>query len=203
MSFEINLRFSEKEAASLESGAVRQPGWFRCVVHDVTEEEEKGFWLVHYRVTDGPWTGSEIKDRLFNPDLAADTDKAKSAIKRIGLVLKRLGVWDGAPGNKSVSLIDCIGRPCWLKLSERSYKGKDGEQVKTVDVEWAGVYPLDDKRVPEEVRNPGAAPASGGSARASARRQATQPSPDTALGRNYVPPPPPPDRPAQPDYSDL
>lgn len=184
MGFELEFDYTEEDAQNLESGTVRQPGWFQAAVHDVSEEDEKGFWEIHYRVTAGPFRGSTIKDRLWKPEHAADTEKAASAEKRIKLVLKRLGVLNETFGRKRISLADCIGKECWLKLSERSYKTSDGRPATAVNVEWAGIYPLDDERVPAEVRNPGSARGTG------ARRTAGV----------IVPPPPPPPK---PDYSDL
>lgn len=173
MGFDLNMTFGANDAQAVEAGTVRQPGWFQAQVYDLTDEDEKGYWEIHYRVTAGAWSGSTIKDRIWKPEHAADTEKAETATKRLKLVLKRLGVWDGSPGQKQISLADCIGKECWLKLGERSYKGKDGQMVKSVDVEWAGIYPLDDERVPAEARNPGSAPST--SARASARKPAAAP----------------------------
>ena len=192
MGFDLDLSFAPDDAQALEAGNVRQPGWYRAIVHDVTEEHDKGFWELHYRVTAGPWAGSTIKDKLWKPENAADTAKAETSTKRIKLVLKRLGVWDGVPGQRKISLADAIGKECWLKLGERTYKGQDGQPAKSVDVEWAGIYPIDDERVPPEVRNPG----SGGghsSARASARKPAAP----------HTPTPPLPPAKPMPDYSDL
>lgn len=189
MGFELDLNFDAGEAQALEAGGVHQPGWYRCTVHDVADEAEKGFWEFHYRVTAGPWAGGTIKDRLWKPESAADTEKAQTSTNRVKLVFKRLGVWDGTPGRKELSLADCIGKECWLKLSERSYKTSDGRPATAVNVEWSGIYPLDDERVPAEVRNPGSAGST--SARGTGARR---------TAGVIVPPPPPKPK---PDYSDL
>lgn len=198
MGFKLDLEFKAEDAQTLESGTVRIPGWYRAVLQEITEEEEKGYWDIQYRVTAGPWAGSTIHDKLWKPENAADTEKAEGSRKRIKLVLKRLGVWDGQPTAREFDLAECIDRECWLKLGERSYKGKDGAMAKSVDVEWAGIYPLDDERVPAEVRNPGSP---GGVAKAG-RKTATAARPEASNGKAYTPPPVPAAKP-KPDYSDL
>lgn len=188
MGFDLDLSFSEQDNQALEAGTVRQPGWYRAVVQDITEEAEKGYWEFIYQVTDGAWTGSVIKDKVWKPESAADTEKAEMSLKRIKLILKRLGVWDGNAVSKKFSLADCIGRECWLKMSERFYQDKKtSSMVKTTDVEWAGVYGIDHEKVPVEVRNPGSAPNT--SARASSARKSATSAPAAPVKK--------------PDYSDL
>lgn len=190
MGFELDLTFTPEDNQVLEAGTVRQPGWYRAILQNIAEEPDKGFWEFIYHVTAGPWSGSTIKDQVWKPEQSADTDKAETATKRIKLILKRLGVWDGNPVSKPFDLVECVGRECFVKLVDDSYTSKKtGLLVKTVKVEWAGVYGLDHEKVPEEIRNPGSAGST--SARGTGARR---------TAGVIVPPPPPKPK---PDYSDL
>jgi hypothetical protein len=200
MGFEIDLDFTGQDLDQLEAGTVSTPGWYRCVVADVADEvNEKNSWNIHYRVTDGPYTNGVIYDRLYDPTMAEDAAKGETSKKRLGIIAKRLGIWDGKDPKPRINLVDAVGKECWIRIVERTFKAKDGTMQKATNVGFADVYPLTDERVPIEIRNPGAAPATSAKA---ARKAPVTASASAANGKAYTPPPVPPARP-KPDYSDL
>jgi hypothetical protein len=104
---------------------------------------------------DGPYRKSLIYDRLFDPSSASDPDKALAMRKRIAIYAKRLGLLSSDAFGKRVPInwTVAIGRECVLKTKERSYTDPEtGEKKITIGVEFAGIYAIDDERVPEEVR---------------------------------------------------
>ena len=154
MNLEVELDLSDMSEEDVERSGRVPPGWYRTVVDDVSENDISGAVSVSYKVSAGPWKGAVIFDYLTDPESAADDDKAKKAKQRLAMFCKRLGLIkkDDFGHAVSVSLTEAIGKECYVKASLNKYKDNQGQDKENIRPDFAGIFALDDERVPKDVR---------------------------------------------------
>lgn len=133
----------------VERGGNPPPGWYTARVVDVDENYTNDSIKVCYEIlAPEEFNGRKVYDTLWSPDGADDEDKAKKATHRQLMIAKRLGVLPPEDQRKGgafeVEWAETLGHEAYLRLSERD---------NFLQVEYAGVYSMDDPRVPESVRN--------------------------------------------------
>lgn len=153
--YEEEIDLSDYTPEGVEKVDGIPPGWYRAMVADVSIEDRTGALLVKFEVTDGEHQGAHITERLWDPKKADSPDKAEGSRKRRVLWAKRLGLVTetdfGRPGVR-IPWDAATGKFFAIQIKERKYKDKDGNERIARNVDYAGVYSLDDQRVPEELR---------------------------------------------------
>lgn len=137
------------------------PGWYRATIKVVSIDERSGALLFRFEVMDGEHEGSHISERLWDPKRADSPDKADMSRKRRVLWAKRLGLLAEADFGKPGVVVPwdhAVDRVYAIQVKERKYKDSSGTEKVAYNIDFGGVYSLDDQRVPEELRGePGAA----------------------------------------------
>lgn len=147
------------------------PGWYPCQVTDSYEDHNNaGTLILEFTVTGGPSKGRKITERLFSPANAADEEKAKVALRRLGLFALRLGLVTREASNKQVrpDWSKALGRLCVIKVIKRKGTDKHGNEREFTNLDFAGVFDPSDDRVPEELRTKPAGGSGGGTTGAGA-----------------------------------
>jgi hypothetical protein len=131
------------------------PGWYAAYVDDAFEDPKNpGTWVLKMPVAFGRWAGYPIVMRF--PDLTTVSDEAAAVIK------KKILIWAprleliprGTTGRVSIDWRNAIGKELAIKLANRKYKDKDGNDKEAVEITFDGVYLRHDDRVPLEIRSP-------------------------------------------------
>jgi hypothetical protein len=156
-----------RDADSVEKQGL-PAGWYIAMVDKVRKDEKSSALLVRFVVKAGDHEGAEITERLWGPR-GDDREKDKKAIDRRIMIAKRLGmIPENAWGaNAKVDWEEATGRVCAIQVKKTARKDDAGNVTEYTNVDYGGVYPVDDQRVPEEVRKlavgiEGGAPANGG-----------------------------------------
>lgn len=154
MSLEEEIDFTGYDADKVERGDSLAAGWYKVQVCDVYSDRKNQDAIVfEMQVIEGPDTGTKLFDRLNNPDSAETDNGRRFAAQRKRLFAKRLGLVAEFGAPRPVNWLDAIGREIFVQVKERTYKDRNGEEKTVTGVDYAGVYPLDHDKVPEEVRN--------------------------------------------------
>lgn len=127
----------EKEASAVE------PGWFRAKVSDVYEKD--GNIKLEFTLMDN----RKHTETLWDPSAS---EAAVRLQQRRDVFAVRLGLVprEAAGTAYEFDWTDCIGRDCALEL----VKGKPNDKGQSyVQLSWVGVYPIDDSRVPANLRS--------------------------------------------------
>jgi hypothetical protein len=194
----------------LERGGNPPPGWYRGRVVAVDENFETGALKVTYEIiTPAEFSGRKIFDTLWAPENAKDDEAAKRTLQRQLMVAKRLGVLppeeERQGGSFTVDWGDAEGREAFLRVTQRD---------NYLQPEYAGVFGVDDGRVPAEVRQGHQTPlsvkplavkdekAGSGKARATSQPPAKSPA-GPASTNNNRPRVTTPAKPAAEDWSDV
>lgn len=150
----INWTPDEPIDAAEGGATVREPGWFRCVVEEAGDDiEHEGQTKLKFIVTHGRHRNSVIWVTLTHPDLAASEKAAKAAKSKYAIYLHRLGLWDGVSKEVTADWGDCVGREMVLELEPNHWKDKTtGEERTSYRPTFAGIYHVDDDRIPEAAR---------------------------------------------------
>jgi hypothetical protein len=177
------LDLTNEDADALDKGSQLNPGWYPAVLDNVTSDvRNPGTLVFAFVIAGGAFDGVKTSKRLFDPLHSNDTDSAKKLAQQRITWAKRLGLIDSTASGRKVS-IDwqaAVGQEVAIKVSER--KGQDG--ILRCEVEWAGVFPRTDERVPALIRN-----------------STVQPAAQQTAGTHTAPPHRPP--PAAVDYGSL
>lgn len=157
MSLEWDLDLEGWDEEDLEKGGMlKQPGWYQAVVTDISEDSKTaGVVVFTFEVTHGPHKGSKVFDRLWPPDLAEDADKAEKSRRRAGLYASRLGLLEGRAGEaRKIDWEEALDREVVLQVEVNRYKDKETDQWVTngVKLDYAGVYPPDHPKIPDDIR---------------------------------------------------
>jgi len=155
-----NMDFTDIATEDIESGASVPPGWYRCVVVDVTDNPRlAGVMDFSFKVTHGPHKGAVIEDSLFPPDHAQTVEKSKKLKQRVAMYVTRLGLMskEQLGGNcVELDLTEAVGKPCVIKAVEETYTRKEGGGTGSkIRPAFDGVYGPDDERVPDALRTGG------------------------------------------------
>lgn len=179
MSLEFELDLGGTQESDAELGPVK-PGFYAAVVEDVKPDEKVNEVLIFtYKLTQAPYAGRHVTDRLWHPSLADDADKAKRMTNRYAMYAKRLGLITGSDFGKTVKLdwLDAISKPVVLKIEIRKYKDKEtGDDRETSGVAYSGVYNPDHPDLPAGVRQAGT-PRPADQSGAAAQQQPPKPKP--------------------------
>ncbi len=126
----------EREGSSLE------PGWARATVQDLFEKE--GSLFFEFRLADG----RIATDVLWDPNRSESPAKL---VQRRSLYSIRLGLVPREAKDTVFEFdwLDAIGRECALELALAPMDDKGRRFVKPT---WAGLFALDDPRVPTPIR---------------------------------------------------
>lgn len=163
--FDIN--FDEFNPDTVDRG-YPPAGWYRAIVEDSEIDDKTGATVMTYKITDGVHQEQTIKDRIFDPNMAADEEKKSVAIRRAGGLALRLGLvksivvgkdakgrdkkgvvnLDGTPV-ASVDFGAAIGKDVVLHLTSRKYTDKNGNEKETTGVDFMGVYLTDHPDIPD------------------------------------------------------
>jgi hypothetical protein len=151
----MEIDFSDINPDDFEAGGAVRPGWYRCTVNETKDSQyAAGNVDVEFLVTHGPFRGCKIFDTIIEPSNAADTDKAKKCVNRIGMYLTRLGLFTKEELKGRQVVIDwsqLVGRECLVEVKEDSWTKDDGEKKTKVKVTFDGVHALDGDKVPDDV----------------------------------------------------
>lgn len=169
---ELDLEGYDAEGIEKPDGV--PAGWYRAVVEDVSKDAQTGALILRFKVTDGEHAGQKIDERLWDPKRSGDAAKADVSRKRRALFAKRLRLLGDNDFGKQVTLDwwNAVGKACAIQVKERKYKDKDNNEKIARNIDFGGVYPLDDQRVPEEIRG-AATPTNGGGATTTGGTNAT------------------------------
>jgi hypothetical protein len=198
MGLEIEIDLGDMDPDQVDREGAVAPGWYRCFVENVQEDAKiPGLYTFSFAVQfPAKYAGYHIQDKLWSPDLAADTKKAEISKKRMVLYAKRLGLLSASDKGKTVAIdwTRAIGQIVCLNCKADEWTDKEGHIRQSVKVAFDGLWAATDERVPQEVRLTTVAPAAGTPA-ASSNGPAEAPSPP--------PPPQPPAGKRKFDYSDI
>jgi len=153
--YEDDLDLSDYTAESIEKPDGVPPGWYAAMVSDVSKDEKTGALLVKFEVVHGEHKGEFITERLWDPKRSDDQKKADTSRKRQVLWAKRLGLVRDEDFGKPGVRIDwsaATGRFYGIEVKERKYKDKDDNEKIARNIDYAGVYPANHEKVPEELR---------------------------------------------------
>ena len=125
------------------------PGWYKATVIDSLPDEDADAQIVRYRVTAPTFIGSVIDDKIFNPEGSKDDAAGEISLRRLKLMLKRLGLIGDSDYGKQVEIdwLKAKGRDVVLHLTEREGKGEMAGK-KFVNIDFGGVFPLDHDKIP-------------------------------------------------------
>jgi hypothetical protein len=129
------------------------PGWYLVMCDKVRKDDKSGALLFRFLVKAGDHEGQDITERLW-PAKGDDPEKARKARERRLLFAKRLGlVPEEAWGaNARWDWDHAVGRVVAIQVKERKYKDDAGNEHVTTQLDFAGIYPVTDPHVPEEIR---------------------------------------------------
>lgn len=151
MSLEEELDITNEDPEQLDRGNQLNPGWYRAMLDNVTPDvEHPGTLVFTFQIVGGPFDGVKKQKRLFDPVNSRDTNSAKKLSQQRITWAKRLGLIDNTAAGQRVR-IDwqaAVGQQAAIKVVNE--KGQDG--VVRPGIEWAGVFPLTDERVPAVIR---------------------------------------------------
>lgn len=152
--FEEEWDLSNTTMGEIEAVAGRlAPGWYKAKVASINVDEHGTVHLT-FEVIGGTYAGFRITERVRHGGSNADPDKAKKIHGRRQLFAKRLGLITETSASVKFSWLDAADRQAWIDVREA--KGSEGGTFLQLD--WAGVYPLDDEKVPQWVREGKPAP---------------------------------------------
>lgn len=132
-------------------GKCTAPGWYSAVVEDVARKNDEKIDLV-FQVAAGPWKGSCVWESLYLPGYSNDPKKEKNGLKKLGMAAQRLGLWDGQSRPMRANWVEAIGKPVVIEVARRSYTDASGADKEIVGLTFAGIYPPDHPKIPDEVR---------------------------------------------------
>jgi len=150
---EVDL--SEDTSEGLEKVDGLPPGWYRVTCMDLSVDARSNALVLKFEVMDGEHVGDSISERLWDPKRADDPQKKEMSRKRRLLFAKRLGLIadnDFGKSNVAIPWGDAIGKSVAIQVKERKYKDKDDNEKVARNIDFGGIFPLDDQRVPEELR---------------------------------------------------
>jgi hypothetical protein len=154
---EIDLDLGGMSGDDAEAGGFLDvPGWYKAVVENVGEKEDKTSVIFKFKVVEGPYRNSVVTEYLNLPEWAPSESARETGTKRLGGWFRRLGIWDGTPmkGKARYNLDAAIGQEVMIHLKRRTYTDKKtGKEKETVNIDFMGVYPLDHEKIPQDVRD--------------------------------------------------
>lgn len=166
MSLMIDLDCSPEDFQTCDQSSQLEPGFYRAIVNEVYEDHaEPGCYVFKFKITHGPRRNQILTDWLRHPNLAQDTDKAKTMHKRFLGWLKRLGLITAemaAAGKINCEIESSLGTEVVLKMVVKDQKekvvdpyGKESWQKtgqRFTNIDYMGVYPLTHYEIPDEMR---------------------------------------------------
>lgn len=152
--FHVDL--TSDNADTVEAGDRLPPDWYRAVLDDCFEDtKNENQTAFRWKVKGGAFDGRVQFDHLGNPDFLND-DKAVTAVTRRAKILgSRMGLIQPDAYGKEMDFdfADAISNEYVIQVVERKYQDKKTGEPKTINnVDFAGVYPLDHEKIPEDVR---------------------------------------------------
>lgn len=162
--FTEEVDLSEDTPEGLEKVDGLPPGWYRVTCMDLSVDARSNALVLKFEVMDGEHAGGTISERLWDPAKADDATKKDMSRKRRLIFAKRMGlIGDNDFGKQNVGIPwdDAIGKSVAIQVKERKYKDKDDNEKVARNIDFGGIFPLDDQRVPEELRGVATAPANG------------------------------------------
>lgn len=151
-----NYDFSDLGEDDLDAGAALAPGYYRATVAEVRENQfTPGNFDVEFAVTVGPHKGGKVWDTIVSPENAKDVEAGKKCLNRVAMYATRTGLMSKeelAGRQAEIDWSELVGREVVIKVKEHNYTGGDGAAKSKVQVEFSGVFALDDERVPEAER---------------------------------------------------
>lgn len=140
-----------KDEAEMERGLRVDPGWYLATCTDAYETKNSSFGL-EFTLKNG----QKITDFLNDPALAESDAAMRVARQHMIVAAKRLGLIGAGNMGQQVTLdwTDAIGREVVLHVKANNYKDKNtGLQVEgNPKIDFAGIYPLNHPKIPEDVR---------------------------------------------------
>lgn len=156
--------FSDDDWKDMENPSPVPAGWYRARVAEVDTDANSGNLFLHFQITAGPFKGKKIKETLWNPENADSEDKSANSRKKKLLFATRLGLITAADKQKRdphfrIVWDNALGVEVWIKVEQRTFDRKDkvtgkptGEKGTSNQLTFDGVYPINDERVPQDVR---------------------------------------------------
>jgi hypothetical protein len=189
MGFQAELDLSEQQSMEQVENMDRVPvGWYRaqCVDHyEDAKAEDGGQYVLEFDIQGGLYAGKKLFYRFKDPAIVDDEKGKKTARSRVSMLAARFGLITqdqlGKPG-VPIDFDKSIGREVVLQVTEQ--KTQNGGTF--IGLAYAGIYPLDHEKIPDNVRKdlnlpasraktaaPGASGAAGGTAAPGANRVGT------------------------------
>jgi hypothetical protein len=157
--FELDLT-DVQSPEQLEAGPMVAPGWYRAIINDYYEDDNKEDDRVfEILIQGGTHDGRKLFYRFTRPEHYEDEKKAKTAKRRIGMLASRLGLVKQDDFGKvtSVDFDAAINREIVIEVITDSYDVVDeitGATVKKTSnkISYAGIFPLDHPDISDENR---------------------------------------------------
>lgn len=156
MAWELDLEGTTYENA--DAGQYPVEGWYRTTLDDTFEDSNNGKQIFEFKIASGPYEGKVVKQELWNPGMAPDEQKRKSAVDRAKYVAKRTGLY--AQDHTGKTLIAdwelAIGKEFAIQLRKRTYDKKNASgdvigQGEVTEIAYDGIYLMSSDAIP----NPG------------------------------------------------
>jgi len=145
-------------------------GWYRAKLEKVTDNQQNGAKELEFRVCHGPLTGCTFTERLQNPGLATETDKAEFAHKKLKCYGSRLGLVDESADGKKVQRAfgTVIGKEVVVRL-ETTLSKKDNKHYQNVANFGFDFYHVGHPKMPAEAYTATGLPVPAGAPTAAAK----------------------------------
>lgn len=151
--FSVDLTDDSPEG--VDTGGRVPAGWYRAFVHDVVDDVKSGKTMIAFRITAGSQKDATVYERLSDPDLVESEKGKRVSLTRIKLFASRLGLIkaDAFGRQADGDFVDAIGTECVIQVVHRPYPDKTtGAPQVSVELDFAGIYPLDHAKIPADVR---------------------------------------------------
>lgn len=159
MGFQRTVNLAEDQSVeSMDSGGKLSTGWYRTKLTDHYEDNTKpGQYVFEFTVDAGPFRGEKAWYRFDDPDTVEEEDKRKTAEKRIKMLGCRFGqIKPGDEGRSDVNLDfgAALDREFVIQIEEWKQTDPSTKEVtkRGTQIAWAGIYPLDHEKIPDNVR---------------------------------------------------
>lgn len=139
----------------MAAGGLIPPGKYRAVLHGANKTVSKAKntpgWELTFRVQEGPFAGSDVKDTLYITDNPRSRDRLALFGSRLGLLVRNKDARFVMAEGK-VDFRDCLDAPCIIETLHEEYDRDDGTKGKAVRLAFGGCFDPKDPKAIEALR---------------------------------------------------